>query len=47
MITYVNQHDFLIKPGRRNSVYQEGDYMNENNIPASLINRPFIIENKI
>jgi len=47
MITDVNQHDFFIKPGRRNSACKEVDCMNVYNIPASIKNRPLILENKI
>ena len=47
MITFVNQHDIFIKPGRRNSACQEVDSLNVNNMTASIINRPFTLENKI
>jgi hypothetical protein len=47
MITDVNQHYFLIKPGRRNSACHGVDSILVYNIPASIKNRPLILENKI
>lgn len=45
MITYANQHDVFIEPGRRNSAHHEMNRTNVINMSASIKNRPFTLEN--